>query len=368
MLLITAFFVLTLKNIAKNISFRRLDLIFLVFLLVIIYSGVFNSSNILLSLQYALAFSAQLILIVIISFYGIKNTTQLKFYFINFFIITLLLVIVSVFYTFINPSSIVDRGGNIALKGIFHNNNTFSLIILMCILSLHFLKTISSKGNLLVRKKSFFYFPQFFLFVVLVLTSSRSAVVAVLIFYILIFFINSKRWMEYFYMASLVILALIIYKYMGLQELLLKYFRIGDNTTDPLSSRGILLDIVVNSSDSIPLNGLGVGMQGDLWRFINSNNLGGLIDFGFHNSFLQVLIEMGPLGIFIFIFILVSMFFKKRHFILNGSEFLVLKSMILSLSVSGFFESSLILAGSPLSFYYWFLILFALIPEKQTKG
>lgn len=335
------------NKVSMKVSLVRILMILFFFSLII---GVVNSLDIKVSFFYFIwLLTIVLFLYTLINYnnylYISKSLLESIYY------LSIVITILNVFYNIMDSNAVVYRGNNVAFKGIFNNNNTTGMIFLWICISLMIYKEVFYRYkpiliNILIICSTFLLFA----------SSSRSSILSYIIFYLLFLLIKKKFILVGLFFSFL----LIVFTFFN--DIVFQFFRISSNSsTTLLGERSYLLNYVLNSITDIPFWGLGIGMQEQLWfvsdYIIGSNPLNYL---SFHNSFLQIYIEVGVIGFaafFLFNIGIIYMTFKNK----DGSDFLKLLGIgLLAFLINGFFESSLFLPGSPITIIYWtyiFLIL-----------
>ncbi|PKF30629.1 hypothetical protein CW697_02045 [Macrococcoides caseolyticum] len=313
----------------------------LLYFLFLIAISLFSQS-ILLSLSYVF------LLIVYFFIFNLLNNRDIPFFKILFYT-SFIIVLLSCFYTFLDPLSINYRGGNIALKGFFKNNNSFAQIIFLTLLTFY---NFNRKDNCNL------YMIIVFLFLSL-LTSSRSIIISILVLLIIEMFKLKKSYL--IILLSIAFISILIKK----DQLLLlfeKIFRTESFTATDLSeSRFQLLMQFKSIFWELPFTGLGIGNQTSVWIY---GNLGGgqeIEGIGLHNSFIQILAEQGIIGFIIFIFI--NIIATNKLFKSNKKLFYTLIVIL----ISSTFESNIYYISSPLAYLYWYIIFFA-VNKKGAKN
>ncbi|WP_459501925.1 O-antigen ligase family protein [Bacillus sp. C1] len=348
--------VYVLVNFRNKIVFPKAELgvLSIIYLFVFwLLGGVITSLDPINSLVYFLWLFLNICLI-----YGITSKVKTDADVLNY--IFSLIIVIFIFHLIsvilFNGNSIVHRGENIGFKGIFQNNNTFGMISMLGCIS-----TICMLGFKRYFSKRVFVFLRINIiitFLTTVLSNSRASIVGLVLAFVMLCIFNKK------FKRVLALSSLFILIYSISIDKIYEYFRINSLQEHGLfSDRTGLYNFAVKSFKDIPIQGLGIGRQEDLWRIskesypINLSNE--LIGFSFHNSYLQIIIETGFLGMVLFLMIIfVTIYnFKKIKTVEYKKVAQAVVVILSGLLCNGFFESSLLLPGSPISIVFWLLIL-----------
>lgn len=349
-------------------NFRLPTFYYILFLLllIILSIGTLNSLDILTSFQYLFWYTIFLFFIFFLlpkEFGSIHKVINLLYVFIC---AGLFILIISIFT--LPFQGIVDRGGNIAIRGFFSNNNTMGMVAFstsgLSLLVLYFREYLS-KYNLLITKTSAFISPIFVL-----LSSSRASILGLLTA-IFLFGIIEKRSRK----LSIFSLTISLTLYFFAGSFINKYFRIEslNSSGGIFGERSLLFQYVMDSMSYIPWYGLGLGLQDHLYlvsRAIPTMDVNsGMIGFTFHNSYLQILVETGIFGSIIYLTLLITTFMmvfkiKNRE---NRRFILVVNVLLFGMIINSFFESALLLPGSPYSLLFWTLICIVHIIYNHDK-
>jgi O-antigen ligase len=345
-----------LINFKKRIVIHRSQLGILIIILIFIcwiFIGTITSLEQINSLTYFLWLTLNVLLI-----YGIvakiRNHSMALVYLLSIVSVILIYHLLSI--VLFSGSSIVYRGENIGFKGIFNNNNTFGMISMLSCTST--ICMLSLKGELSKKTSIFLRLNLVISLLATLVSNSRASVLGVVLSLIVLYIFNKK----FKRVVGLSFLAILIYNFSV--EKIYEYFRINSFKEDGLfGERTGLYEFAIKSLKYIPIQGLGIGRQEDLWEIspegypVSLSNE--LVGFSFHNSYLQIIIETGFVGFILWVFVLLITlwnFFKIRDIKYKkmGQISIVI---LISLLCNGFFESSLLLPGSPVSIVFWLLIL-----------
>lgn len=331
---LTLLFIISIFHIKKY----EFPLLLLIFIFILTFLNVF-SMTLLTSFYYLILLIVFYIAVYLLLLYKI-NVPKI------FTIVSSILLLLSIIYTFTDPASINIRGGNIALKGIFNNNNTLGQLVLFNFTSLYLY--IFSKESFKVTEL-FLFLPSIFL---AAFTSSRSILISIL-FLILIILITKKFKYKAIIIATLSVFFFILFE--KINTLIRTLFRIESLSLTGLSEdRFNLLKFFSTNINEIPLYGLGIGNQTMLWLTASSfNDVPRYLDgLGIHNTFIQIYIELGLIGFITFILFLIFLIFKTIKYKEHNLLF-----VFISLIISSFFESNIFYITSPSSILFWFIVV-----------
>jgi len=351
----------------KEITFRAsYGYYFLFFILLItMFIGSMKSLTPFLSLQYLIWY----FLFIFFIFYLIPNWHKSTDSIINLLYAFLLSGLIFELLSFFTLGSvgITDRGGNIAVRGVFINNNMAGMIAfvtsaLSFIVIVH--KEYLSRVKLFLVRLSVIISPIF-----VILSSSRSSILGLVTVVLLIGSANKKT-------KKLSVFAIFVVSSIFLfgRDLLIRWFRMDTLVAQGsvLGEREILFQYVIDSLPYIPWHGLGIGMQETL--YILSPALSYLENqedtLGFHNSYLQFIVETGIVGFSVFTIILLFTFIN--FFSTKGKTAkrlnLTLLATLIGMMVSSFFESALLLPGSPYSLIFWTIVCLVHVVHYRDRN
>jgi O-antigen ligase len=339
----------------------------LLFLLSIVLTlGSMNSLSPAASIQYLIWYTVFgfLILFLIPREYGSTKSIINLFY--AFLLAGFIYEVVSIFT--LTSVGITDRGGNIAIRGLFSNNNMMGMIALSTSL-LSFIALVYkdhlTRGKALIVKTSALVSPLF-----VILSSSRASIIGLLTSIMLLGMVE-KRTRKLSIFTFVIVILFVVFG----ESLLYAWFRIDSLMASGgiFGDRTKLFQYAIQSIPYIPWYGLGIGMQGNLY-LINLNVPAGLIGpdgntLGFHNAYLQIMVETGIAGLLIYGVILISTFRKAFTTKEKSSKKLILSmcAILGGLMVNSFFESALLLPGSPYSLIFWIIVCLVHIVHYRSK-
>ncbi len=268
----------------------------------------------------------------------------------------------------VTTGGITDRGGNIAIRGLFVNNNMAGMValstsVLTFIVLGH--KQYLTQGKALIVKISALVSP------LLVIFSSSRASILGLVTAVLLLGVVEKRTRK----LSILTFVLLVILFLFGQAILYDWFRVGTlmESGGIFGERTLLYKYALQSIPYIPWYGLGIGMQGDLYQ-INLSIPPDIIGedgnlLGFHNAYLQIMVETGIVGLLIYSLILLVTF--RKAFTTGGEEprklNLSIALVLLGLMVNSFFESALLQPGSPYSLIFWTMVCFVHVIHYQAR-
>lgn len=351
--------------ISKVCGFKRKGLFFsILFILSVSFSYFFNIDNqpnfsrlVMISIYPVLLFCIYYLILKI----GLKKINYPIF----------LSIIIIVFFTIISSlglynfefyssdsssldfySELYERNNNLAINGVYLNQNSFAPIMMIGIFSSLLFYNEAEKGKL--KKLSFCLF--FICLIFLFLTLARGPIISIFLSFLLFLLFSNVRIMIKVITFIFCIIALIFFLKTEYSDLLLSRF--GNSG---FSHRDIIWQ--------------------DAWMFFENNfwfgvGLGnytfneGYRVYSTHNFYLFLLVSLGFLGsIFIFFIILFNLF--KAFYTLLYNKYdtnkLILSLAVISILFQQFFEVDLDNPLKPLSFLFVVALACINFPSKSLK-
>jgi O-antigen ligase len=264
------------------------------------------------------------------------------------------------------------RGEMFALRGIFATTTYLGIVSLVVVFLGGALRACSSGEKL----KYAYTFMFIISAVTLALSHARGswiATIAGLAVYLV--YKNKRAWR----FASFAILIFVIIACLSPQWIeqafrlksSLKYGIFGERT--------LLYQYALASLRYIPLTGLGLGNQEALYVASKASLPSAfpiaMEGFSFHNSYIEAIVELGFIGLLLLLLPVGITFLRTNRFLRNPylcrevkDLSIGLLALTVALAVNGFFESTLILPGSPSFFVFWLIItLLNLLPYAAAR-
>ncbi|EOU2074283.1 O-antigen ligase family protein [Clostridium perfringens] len=350
-----------LSKIKNRDNFRIYPFYFNYILIAIVLSFIFNTYVLYVGFFRALSFFIAVCAIFL--YYDRKEVTiqyiknDYKIFFIIIALITLIQFIVLIFN--------FNEFGN--FKGIYGNRNFYTSINLI---------SLVMSINIFLRKRFLGTTLIAINIILLFATGSRTAIIG-MIFVLIIspilfcdnFNINKILKLSFIYLL-IIIAAFIILKYVDIPAIDRIFQKSSENGSTGLS-RGEYWISAFNIFKEKPV--LGWGNSSVYYHIINhtSDRI-----WGFHNSYLVILVENGLIGsIFYFIFFLFSFLINiRRYFICNLDKYdkVFVKTLFLiciTLLINAISEAFLFAVGNPVSICFWLcFIMIVKVLEIKLKG
>jgi len=293
-------------------------------------------------------------------FYNLKNFLKISELFYPFVLCSSFVVIFSIIiYLGFKPTfylsdqdqldSYTDLkfgGGLIGFSGVYLNQNSFSIMLLISIVSIY--SYILSAVNISKRYINFLYLMLIFSFFFLFLTMSRGAILSILLIIFLYFLKGYRNKSTFYIFGSLVALGVILYLFFY------QYidFFINRVQNDGTSSRS---EIWVDAFNVFTHNFLfGVGD----YKYITKIGIG----LSAHNVYLN---KLASEGIFSFLFwffsILIGIYFFFSKYIFINSKYKIdvfLVCSFMGILIHQFFENTIVNTYSPFAVFFIMLLIF----------
>ncbi|MCB9211858.1 MAG: O-antigen ligase family protein [Ignavibacteriales bacterium] len=272
--------------------------------------------------------------------------------------IIVLLVIVNIVTALFLPSSFTIWTNR--LRGIFDNPNTLGTFNLASMPFLLYAFNINTG-----LKKAFFTIIISLNILLSLVAFSRASILGIAICLCVYFFFFYRK---LFYLSILFMCLTIVIIFSS--PLLLELLRLAD---DPFSMRDRMWEIGLLALKKNIWLGVGFGTTPTITNDIFQFTLRGITDFNlgkrFANIYIEVLVETGILGMFLFlllIFLMVNQSIKSLKYKI-GNEAILVKcylSLLAGILIHGFFESFILSAGNTSSILFWILTGLCLNPFK----
>jgi O-antigen ligase len=343
----------------KKIPFYNFPKEILLLVFPLITTFIFNSYLSFIAIQRLFSFFSLYLFLHYFFISYIKSKDHVKLIF-NFLFITL---------NFISFLQIIELFNNFEsfgkFQGIFQNPNyynshsVFALLINFIVFNLNRSKIIKLLSMCFIPLSIF----------MIISTGSRTGIILILVFLLIVPFIYFKKidFHSFLYIIPVYIIFAILVLYLSniveipaLDRLLA--FGYDDSSTG--LTRGEWWERAIILYNEKPIFGWGLSSS-----YYNINFTTNGFIWGFHNSYLTVLVETGFIGSFFYLlFFIVSFFrifispkFKYRILRDYGFDSILIKLLFLSIFVflvNGISESFLFTSGSALPFFFWFSFIF----------
>ena len=368
MLIILFFYVFLIK---KKFEFKRIFLI--LFPIIYLFFSSFISQGKYISFRYTIFFTVFILLALILSKFDNWHNTFIN----SIMFISYIFVIVTIFAYFFNDIyikiffNLFSNESKIVMKRFMRNgaqvgltNQTANNGFLISIgLSLLLAKIGKQKG------KIFFYLSILLYILALLMTLKRSFIIANIIAFLFVYYIEykfsgkkiKKMFLFIFGISLLIIILLIIQSFFPIINVMLERFTLSSNLNNFSSGRFSIYSSAIQLFKENPVFGTGINTG----AFILDNRLGGWKIQQVHNVYIQLLMELGLIGTFIFLFVMILVFLKSYKIL--KKYYFVEKEIVYKLKVSIYVQTFWLIYcffGNPFTTYTFLVtyFLFSAIP------
>jgi len=345
----------------------------ILFPIIYLFFSSFISQGKYISFRYTIFFTVFILLALILSKFDNWHNTFIN----SIMFISYIFVIVTIFAYFFNDIyikiffNLFSNESKIVMKRFMRNgaqvgltNQTANNGFLISIgLSLLLAKIGKQKG------KIFFYLSILLYILALLMTLKRSFIIANIIAFLFVYYIEykfsgkkiKKMFLFIFGISLLIIILLIIQSFFPIINVMLERFTLSSNLNNFSSGRFSIYSSAIQLFKENPVFGTGINTG----AFILDNRLGGWKIQQVHNVYIQLLMELGLIGTFIFLFVMILVFLKSYKIL--KKYYFVEKEIVYKLKVSIYVQTFWLIYcffGNPFTTYTFLVtyFLFSAIP------